>query len=289
VKSVAIIGPNGQLGSDLVKVFTAEEWDVFPVSHSKMVVEDFGSVQSFFSNLKTDWIINTASFHKVDECEKNPQTAWEINATGQANVARVANKIGAKTVFISSDYVFSGALDSNQSYTQESKVSPVNAYGHSKAAGELATLAADEKNLVVRIASVFGAAGSSGKGGNFVETILNKAKSGDSLSVVDDIHMSPTYTLDASHLILRAMDNGLSGILHGNNSGSATWYEFAHTILELSKQDAELTPSKTNWELPLKRPRNSVLQPSNLDSINFTGSLWQDGLSRYLKEKGHII
>jgi dTDP-4-dehydrorhamnose reductase len=288
VRSVAIIGPNGQLGTDLVRVFRDAEWNVIPVLHTALSVEDFESVDSFFSAIKVDWIINTAAFHKVDECEKNPERAWEINATGQANVARTARRMGARTVFISSDYVFSGNLALGQSYNEDSKVSPVNAYGHSKAAGELATMAIDEKNLVVRISSVFGSAGSSGKGGNFIETIVAKAKSDDSLNVVDDIQMSPTYTLDTAYLIRCAIENKLNGILHGNNSGSVSWYEFARTILELLHLEADLTPSNTDWQLPLKRPKNSTMRTSDLTSLNFTSSDWQDGLLRYLKEKGHI-
>ena len=288
VKSVAIIGPNGQLGTDLIKVFRDAEWNIIPVQHTDICVEDFESVDSFFSTMKTDWIINTAAFHKVDECENNPEIAWKINAAGQANVAKTARRIGAKAVFISSDYVFSGNLDLDQSYNAESKVSPVNAYGHSKAAGELATMSADDKNLVVRISSVFGSAGSSGKGGNFVETILNKAKSGDPLTVVDDIQMSPTYTLDAARLILHAVQNDMNGIFHGNNSGFTSWYAFAREILELCRISAEMTPSQTNWDAPLKRPRNSALLPGNPQLRNFLIPSWQDALSRYLKEKGHI-
>ena len=286
VTSVSIIGPNGQLGSDLVKVFTKAEWKVVPITHTEISIENLESVLSALKGAQTDWVVNTAAFHKVDECEKDSQKAWEINAHGAKNVATAARDLGMRSVFISSDYVYSGNKGTN--YAESDPVSPVNAYGHSKAGGEAVTLAANEKNLVVRIASVFGAAGSSGKGGNFVETIINKAKNGDPLSVVDDIEMSPTYTVDAAQNILELLRRGQVGIFNATNSGSTTWFGFAQEILKQTKLQTQLNSSKTNWESSLKRPKNSSLDISKIESLSINSPDWSDGLSRYLKEKGHI-
>jgi dTDP-4-dehydrorhamnose reductase len=284
--SVSIIGPNGQLGSDLVKVFTKAEWKVKPIIHAEISVEKLESVTSALKVAQTDWVINTSAFHKVDECEKDSQKAWEINTYGAKNVATVARDLGMRSVFISSDYVYSG--NKGTSYSESDPVSPVNAYGHSKAAGEAVTLAANEKNLVVRIASVFGAAGSSGKGGNFVETIINRARAGDPLSVVDDIVMSPTFTVDAAQKILELLNRDQSGIFHATNSGSTTWFGFAQEILKQTKLKVELNSSKTNWESPLKRPKNSSLDISKIEHLSIESPVWSDGLTRYLAEKGHI-
>ena len=286
MSSVSIIGPNGQLGTDLVKVFSVAGWRVVPLSHAQISVENPESVSTALKSARTDWVINTAAFHKVDECEKDSQKAWEINAHGAKNVATSARDLGMRSAFISSDYVYSG--DKSTSYSEIDSVSPVNAYGHSKAAGEAVTLAANEKNLVVRIASVFGAVGSSGKGGNFVETIINKAKAGDPLSVVDDILMSPTYTVDAAQKILELLNLDESGIFNATNSGSTTWFGFTQEILEQTKLVTELSSSKTNWESPLKRPKNSSLDTSKIANLVINSPTWSDGLSRYLLEKGHI-
>jgi dTDP-4-dehydrorhamnose reductase len=286
VSSVAIIGPNGQLGTDLVKVFTNAKWKVLPITHVQLSVENQESVLSALKNAQADWVINTAAFHKVDECEKDSQKAWEINTHGAKNVATVARDLGMRSVFISSDYVYSG--DKGTSYSESDPVSPVNAYGHSKAAGEAVTLAASDKNLVVRIASVFGAAGSSGKGGNFVETIINKAKAGDPLSVVDDIVMSPTYTIDAAQKILELLNLDESGIFNSTNAGSTNWFGFAQEILVQTELVTELNASKTNWEAPLKRPKNSSLDISKIENLSVNSPDWSDGLRRYLLEKGHI-
>jgi dTDP-4-dehydrorhamnose reductase len=288
MRSVAIIGPNGQLGTDLVKTFSHANWKVFPITHHEIQIENIDSVRKALSETPAEWIINTAAFHKVDECEKDSGKAWLINAQGQANVAQLADELGIKSLFISSDYVFSGTKENGLTYSEIDGVSPINAYGHSKAGGEIATLVANPNNLVVRISSVFGAAGSSGKGGNFVETILNKARAGDPLSVVDDIYMSPTYTVDASIKILGALDASYSGILHASNSGSTTWFGFAKKILEISGLETSLTPSETDWNQALKRPANSTLDTMKAEELTGKSFTWESALQRYLIEKGHI-
>ena len=286
VTSVSIIGPNGQLGSDLVKVFTNAGWRVNPITHAEISVENAESVSTALKSAGTDWVINTAAFHKVDECEKDSQRAWEINAHGAKNVASVAKEQGMRCIFISSDYVYSG--NKGSAYSEIDLVSPINAYGHSKAGGEAVTLASSPNNLVVRIASVFGSAGSSGKGGNFVETILNKAKAGDPLSVLDDILMSPTYTVDAAKKILELVSRDESGIFNASNSGVTSWFGFANEILTQTGLKTSLSATKTNFESIPKRPMNSALDITKVEQFLSSSPAWNDGLKDYLSEKGHI-
>jgi dTDP-4-dehydrorhamnose reductase len=191
-----------------------------------------------------------------------------------------------RSVFISSDYVYSG--DKGTSYSESDPVSPVNVYGHSKAGGEVVTLAASEKNLVIRIASVFGAAGSNGKGGNFVETIINKSKAGEPLSVIDDIVMSPTYTVNASEKILELLTKDSCGIYNASNSGSTSWFGFASEILKIMGLKTSLSTSTTDWKLTPKRPMNSTLDISKIEGVLSNSPTWADGLNDYLVEKGHI-
>ena len=284
--SVSVIGPNGQLGSDLVKIFAEAGWRVVPITHAELSVENPDSVLNALKKARTDWVINTAAVHKVDECEIDSQKAWDINAHGAKNVGIAARDLGMRSVFISSDYVYSG--DKGSSYSENDPVSPVNAYGHSKAGGEAVTLAASQDNLVVRIASVFGAAGSSGKGGNFVETIINKAREGDPLNVVDDIVMSPTYTVDASKKILELLAQNRSGIFNASNSGSISWFGFANEILAQTGLNTPLNVSTTNWEMAPKRPRNSSLEIEKIETVLAISPTWSEGLRKYLLEKGHI-
>ena len=283
MRSVAVIGSTGQLGSDLVEVLRAKGWNAIPLVHQDIEITDIESVKTALAPLNFDWIINTAAFHKVDECEKDTRRAWQVNAFGQRNVALIANQKGARSVFISSDYVFNG--ESEVPYRSDDSISPINAYGHSKVGGEIATLAVNQKNIVLRISSVFGTAGSSGKGGNFIETILKKAKAGETISVVDDIKMVPTYTKDASELLLKAINEDFSGVLHGANSGEATWFDFARYVVDRVGIKKEVNPSKTDWTSPLKRPKYSVLDSTR---GSFVSKDWRDAVDRYLMEKGHI-
>ena len=287
MKTVAIIGPNGQLGTDLVKTFTNKGWEVLPLRHSEIEITNIDSVNQTLKSLRFDWVINTAAFHKVDECERDTAMAWHVNALGQKNVATIAYERHAHSVFISSDYVFSG--EKGSPYLPSDPVSPVNAYGHSKAGGELCSLSVSDQNIVMRISSVFGSAGSSGKGGNFVETIINKAKSGDELNVVGDIKMSPTYTVDAASQLEHAISNDFAGIIHGSNAGVASWHEFAKKILDLTSLQTRILETETDWNSSLKRPRYSAL--ANVDS-NFDQTYsrtWEEALKSYLLEKGHLI
>jgi dTDP-4-dehydrorhamnose reductase len=208
--------------------------------------------------------------------------------TGPQNIAQITNELGTRAVFISTDYVFSGNLPVGSSYDEDHPVSPINAYGNSKAAGEVATLVLNSKNLVVRISSVFGAAGSSGKGGNFVETIVSKAKNGDPLSVVNDMYMSPTYTVDAAKIIQSALRVDVNGIIHAANTGGTTWFEFAKEILSVTNLKTQLLEAQTNWEQTPIRPQNSVLGRKKSETLVGIQPSWQDGLVRYLHEKGHV-
>ena len=288
MKSIAVIGPNGQLGSDLVRHFSNSGWAVVPVKHAEVKVEDAGSVKSFFSSNPVDVIVNTAALHQVGVCEKEIAQSWLINSVGASNVARVGRDIDAKVIYISTDYVFDGDIPLTESYSAETPVSPLNVYGASKAAGEISTLSTAPTNMVVRIASVFGSAGSSGKGGNFIETIINKAKSGDTLKVVGDIQMSPSYTVDIAQKIDSLLEVDASGIFHCSNEGSATWNDFAQEIVNQIGLEITVEKTETDWSATPKRPKNSSLDSRELSDLGIRQRSWQDALNAYLREKKHI-
>lgn len=287
MKSVAIIGPNGQLGCDLVRQFDAEGWQVSAGHHGVVSVEDSRSVQEFLASARADVVINTAAFHQVAACEREVARSWAVNALGARNVAEAAAGVGAVAVFISTDYVFDGTLGEDQSYPEDAPVAPINVYGSSKAAGELATLATADRNLVVRISSVFGAAGSSGKGGNFVETIIRKAHSGEPITVVDDIRMSPSYTVDVATKIDGLLESGATGVFHASNGGRATWHEFAVEICRHVGADVPVGTGVTDFATIPRRPANSSLSTAKLDVMGIPQRSWQEALADYLREKGH--
>jgi len=279
---VAIIGSTGQLGTDLVKVFSTRH-EVAALTHKDIEVENPASCK-VIEEKRPDAVINTAAFHRTDDCEVYPERAFQVNAVGAKNVAEACNRIGAVCVYISTDYVFDGRK--GVPYNEEDQPNPINTYGVSKLAGELFTRNYCEKHYVVRVASLFGVAGASGKGGNFVETMIGKARKGENIRVVDDVVMSPTYTMDAA-VVLRSLLEGEAdyGVYHITNSGYCSWFEFAKTIFELLDIDADLKPISSNdFALKARRPKFSALTSTR--GVRLRG--WREALESYLKEKGHL-
>ena len=281
---VAIIGANGQLGSDLVEVFGKE---AIPLTHKDLDVTDFESL-GILKELKPEVIINTAGYVKVDDAELYPVEAFQVNAIGALNVAKIANEINAINVYIGTDYVFDGTKD--EPYTEEDVPNPLNVYGLSKYAGEIFTKNYCKKYYVVRVASLFGKAGARGKGGNFVELMIQRAKSGEEIKVVNDIFMSPTYTKDVARTLKEFLKlKPEFGIYHMVNEGYCSWYEFAKMIFNLLEWSAEIKPIKSNeLERIAKRPRFSALRNKKLENLGLRMRPWKEALEDYLKEKGYI-
>jgi len=281
---VAIIGANGQLGSDLVKAFGE---DAIPLTHEDLDVTEFESLK-ILKDLKPDVIINTAAYHKTDECEENPEKTFLVNSVGARNVALISKEIGAINVYISTDYVFDGTK--GEPYTEEDVPNPMNVYGISKYAGELLIKYITDKHYIIRVSSLFGVAGASGKGGNFVETMIKLAKAGREINVVNDIVMSPTYTRDAALAIKEILEKRLPyGIYHVTNDGFCTWYEFTRAIFEILGWDVEVKPIKASELKRLaKRPMFSALKNEKLEKLGLKMRHWRDALRDYLKEKGYI-
>jgi len=281
---VAIIGAKGQLGSDLVKVFGEE---AIPLTHKDLDVTDFESLK-ILKELGPDVIINTAAYHKTDECEENPEKTFLVNSVGARNVALISKEIDAINVYISTDYVFSGTK--GEPYTEEDVPNPINVYGVSKYAGELLIKYITDKHYIIRVSSLFGVAGASGKGGNFVETMIRLAKAGREINVVNDMAMSPTYTRDAAFAIKEILEKGLPyGIYHVTNDGFCTWYKFAKAIFEITDIEANLNPiTSDKFPTKAKRPKFSALSIEKLKSFGINMRPWKEALKDYLKEKGHL-
>jgi dTDP-4-dehydrorhamnose reductase len=282
---VAVVGAEGQLGTDFVRIFTERGHEVSPLSHKQIDVTEPIVLSEVISEIRPEAVLNCAAFHRVDDCEDRPAEAFAVNAMGALNVARASEEVGAVGIFISSDYVFDGFKQ--QAYVEADRVHPLNVYGASKVAGELLVEQTCARWMVIRVASLFGVAGASGKGGNFVETILAKAKSGSPLTVVDDIRMSPTYTLDVAEGVESLFTQQAWGLHHLTNAGSVSWYGFASKILELTGVEANLEATlSSDRPTRARRPANSALSTSNPGSDSLRE--WEDALKSYLSEKDHI-
>ncbi len=277
---VAIIGANGQLGSDLVKVFS----DAIPLTRKELDVTDYDSLM-ILKEIKPDVVINTAAYVKVDDAEVEADKAFQVNAVGALNVAKICNEIDAVNVYISTDYVFDGTK--GEPYTEKDTPNPLNVYGLSKYAGEVFTRNYSERYYIIRVASLYGVAGARGKGGNFVEFMIQKAKNGEMIRVVDDMFMSPTYTRDVVVMLKRFLDvEPEFGVYHMVNDGYCSWYEFTKEIFSILGWNVEVISIKSaELERLAKRPQFSVLKNEKLKQIGLKMRHWKDALKDYLVEK----
>jgi dTDP-4-dehydrorhamnose reductase len=287
---LALIGPRGQVGTDVAKAASAAGLEVVPLAHAECDVTDRSSLERAFAALtEGDIVVNTAAFHRTDDCEDRPDLAFGVNGMGAHNVAAAANERGAAVAFYSSDYVF-GNIHAGRPYVESDSVAPVNIYGASKVAGETLVRLGNPNAYILRIASVFGTAGSAGKGGNFVETMLAKAGRGERIEVVDNIVMSPTYAADAAALtVALVIRRAPAGIYHLANSGACSWREFADEIFATAGLATRALPVATvPGASRVRRPAYSVLASEKLEQFGLAARPWQAGLREYLVQKGHI-
>ncbi len=278
---VALIGANGQLGTDLIRT-KPEYVDLDPLTRKEMDVRDKDKVEEVLYEVKPDLVINTSAYVKVDLAEEEVEEAFRVNAVGVKNIADACLKIGVPLLHISTDYVFDGGkLPKREPYYEEDTPNPINIYGVSKLAGEHIVRNYLEEHYIVRSSSLYGVAGASGKGGNFPYTILRKAKAGENLKVVNDIYMVPTHTYDLAEGVWRlVLEEHSYGTYHITHTGYCSWYEFAKKILELAGIDAQIEPVKhTEFPTKARRPLWSVLGTKKGIELRS----WEEGLERFVR------
>jgi dTDP-4-dehydrorhamnose reductase len=282
---VLIIGANGQLGSDLVKVM--DDQNLIALTHKDIEICEFAKTRNILTEKAPDIVINTAAYHKVDECEENVEKTFEVNTYAVRHLAQVCRDIGSTLVHMSTDYVFGG--EKNEPYTEADSPNPINVYGVSKLAGEYFVKNICKKHFIIRTSGLFGVAGSSGKGGNFVETMIRLAKEGKSIKVVADQVLSPTYTKDLAANIRDLIQTDRYGLYHITSHGECSWYDFAKAIFELTRLEPEFSPTTTEeFGAKAKRPGYSVLVNHNLKALGLDNmSVWKEALENYLTGKGH--
>jgi dTDP-4-dehydrorhamnose reductase len=265
---LVIFGGMGQLGSELA-VSARGRHELIVPPHADVDVTDREAVERTVSDAGAHVVVNMAAVHKVERCE---------------DVAGAAHRAGARCVYLSTDYVFDG--EEPNGYQEDAPVNPVNVYGVSKAAGERLIRLACPDSLVVRGSGLFGHAGSSGKGGNFVETILAKASAGERLTIVDDVVMSPTSARDMAERLLLLLERAATpGVYHAANAGRCSWFEFARAIVDLAGLSADLAPRSSQGD-PVKRPACSVLEDTKSGPMGIPPARsWREALAWYLANR----
>jgi dTDP-4-dehydrorhamnose reductase len=282
---VLLIGANGQLGTDLLKVFRAAGDTVTPFTHAQLDVCSEAQISKAMAEVKPEVVLNTAAYHRVDECEKQSALAFQVNGTAVMYLAQACKAAGATLAHYSTDYVF-GGYEKGSPYEETDLPAPVNVYGTSKVVGEHLIAAYAERYFAIRTCGLYGVAGSSGKGGNFVETMLKKAMAGDAIRVVNDQILTPTYTADLAQATRDLILTERYGLYHLSSEGQCSWYEFTRYIFERAGLNAKLSPVKSSeFASPVRRPANSVLSKAKLRSVGVSIATWKDALPRYLEER----
>jgi dTDP-4-dehydrorhamnose reductase len=289
MRHVVIIGSKGQLGTDLQPAL--KDFRVTGLTHQDLDVGDVERARTLFRDLRPDVVINTSAFHKVDVCEDEPAASFAVNATGAYELARLAAELDFTLVHFSSDYVFDGGA--TVPYRETDLAAPISVYGTSKLAGENLVRAFCPRHFVIRTTGLYGVAGASGKGGNFVETMIRLGKAGP-VRVVDDQVMTPTATADlagaVAALLAREGQPAVPyGLYHVTSAGQCSWFFFAQTIFELCKMSVDLTPITTEQSgSKARRPAFSVLDHGRWMAAGFAELRpWRAALADYLRAKGH--
>lgn len=284
---IALFGANGQLGSDITVLAAQRGLDLVGVTRGQVNAAD---PAASLDDLAFDVAINCVAVTRVDDCEKDPAPAVTINAHFAGRLAKACAAKGARLVQVSTDYVYGGQTQ-REPLAEDVGRAPVNVYGATKALGEDLARLEHADVIVARVASLFGVAGASGKGGNFVETMLRLGGERGRLTVVDDQVMSPTASWDAGEAILDLVAaRAPAGDYHVVNGGIASWWDFATRIIETAGVAAEVAPIPTcAFPTPARRPPYSALSNAKLcAAIGRPMPHWTDALDRYLRAKGRL-
>jgi dTDP-4-dehydrorhamnose reductase len=276
------------IGSDIQEIYSGvqDKSAVTLMPYVQLDITDKNALEKVISKEKPDTVIHCAAWTAVDaaEDEENQPKVRAINVDGTQNIADACKNIGAKMIYISTDYVFNG--QGTEPWTPDCKdYAPLNVYGQTKLDGELAVANTLDKYFIVRIAWVFGK-----NGKNFIKTMINVGKTHDEVRVVNDQVGTPTYTFDLARLLVDMIETDKYGYYHATNEGGyISWYDFTKEIYKAAGLNTKVTPV-TTAEYGLSkaaRPFNSRLDKSKLVEAGFKPlPAWQDAVARYVKEIG---
>lgn len=274
-----IVGATGLLGKALMREWGGDE--VVGLGSKDVDIRDAGKVWEVVNKVRPECIVLAAAYTDVDGCESHCGLAFAVNRDGPVHVAEAAKRIGARLLFLSSDYVFDGKNTSP--YDTGDARNPQSVYGRSKAEAEVRLLEVLPESCIARTSWLFGTGGKC-----FPDTILKLAASRPALDVVDDQRGCPTYSVDLSRAIIGLCRNQASGIVHVTNSGNCSWFEFAREIVKSAGLGTDVRPiSSQQMARPAPRPAYSVLSPKSLQRYGSAMPTWQDALQRYLQERKH--
>lgn len=272
---ILITGANGQLGSELRNLLDERSVAYDAFDSKGLDITDKQAVDDKFDSLKPAVVYHCAAYTAVDNAEdEGKQANWQVNEDGTRNVAEAAKRVGAKLVYISTDYVFDGTNPGE--YQADAPTNPKNEYGKAKLAGEQAVKETMDDYYIIRTSWVFGKYGK-----NFVYTMLRLAKDHDKLTVVDDQFGRPTWTRTLAEFMTYLVDHDEAfGTYQLSNEGSCSWYEFASEILKDEQVEVAPVPSEA-YPQKAYRPRHSIMSLNKAEETGFKIISWQEALAQF--------
>ena len=279
---ILVTGITGQLGFDVVRELERRGVEVVGTTRNELSLTTEAGAKDFILEHKPETVIHCAAYTAVDKAESESEDALTVNGFGTRWVAEACRSVGAKMIYVSTDYVFGG--DGHTPYEVHDNKKPVNMYGYSKLLGENAVSTILERHFIVRVSWVFGV-----NGKNFVKTMLRLAETKDKLRVVNDQIGSPTYTVDLARLLADMAATEKFGTYHASNEGFCSWADFAKEIFKQAGLSVEVEGIPTiEYPTPARRPFNSRLSKKSLDEAGFNRlPTWQDAVKRFLAELKH--
>ena len=280
-----ITGYNGQLGYDIKNELLKRgvfKDDILAIDKDEMDITDREQVFDVIKDFSPDVIFHCAAWTAVDKAEDNEELVNLVNVIGTRNVVDASIEVGAKILYMSTDYVFDGTKDGI--YLVDDRVNPKSVYGMTKYLGE-EEVRRNPKHFITRISWVFGI-----NGNNFIKTMLKLSENHESLNVVADQIGSPTYTVDLARLLVDMSSTEKYGTYHATNEGYCSWADFAEYIFKFNNKDTKVNRVTTDEYLRLTntkqayRPKNSRLDKSKLDENGFDRlPSWEDATKRFCK------
>ncbi len=283
---IALIGANGQLGSDLFKKLNKKNTSI--LNYPDFDITKTESMTEILSKINPAVVINTASFNRVDECEVHPNQAIELNAVSVKTLSQVCSNMNATLVHFSTDYVFDGRA--GRPYTEKDMPNPLSVYGRTKLDGENFIPQFLDKYFLIRTCGLFGEAGCWGKGYNFVDAMVRASEKNQPIRVINDQTVTPTSTAELAERVMELILTQEYGLFHLTNEGQCTWFEFAKTIFNKLERDVNLVPVESSeYGAAAIRPTYSVLENLRAKNIGLTPfSHWSNALEDYMVSKGYL-
>jgi len=274
---VLVTGAAGQLGHDVCREIGKE---AIGIDITELDITDRKMTHSYIERLRPDAIIHCAAYTAVDKAEAEPDRCRLVNVLGTQWLAEAAKKIDSKFVYLSTDYIFDGALD--RPYEIDDAPNPLSVYGRTKADGEEIVRNTLEKYFIVRASWIFGQVGY-----NFVKTMLRIGRESGVVRVVADQYGSPTYAPDLAKLLVAMVNSEKYGVYHATNEGFCSWHDFAYYIFKASGLEVMVDPIATaEYPVAAARPGNSRLSKKSLTDAGFALlPPWQDALEVFLHDR----